>query len=620
MAITADTLRWHQSERMSDESDGGGQMSGTEIVSGQENQIFDDLSDVDRAAGDASIRKVYARVASPDADKYLDAGIVVWSPPADPDVSVLVFSTGDYYDERAAMKEKLESGISRGATWQGWLWGQHIAGQRAVTLWQRLSAKLPAIGQRMELVAWSGGAEQHSQVLWVTRVVSELVERNDTGGTYQVRSVVLELAEALRANYAGLEPQRMDPSAPATLVYDTRYNHGAVELVGVKPVALAAALGDYTVKVSGGLFQPLIPTALAETAIPDATPGGDAITLVPAADGTVSWTTTADAIGPGKALYLGGPVYPGTVSIGVSGSTLTDQGGAMLLAGSQIGTIDYSAGACLWAAGCPAYGTASKTVAYRPGAAPSRVADSAAQAVTVENRGYVWVMTLAPIPAPGTLRVAYRAENAWYVIAEDGGGSLRGADSSYGSGTLNFSTGTVTVTTGAMPDPESEILYTWGTPVAYTARGGDPVDAPVVRGTTAHPGVAPGTVEVEWTVGASTYTLTDNGSGALAGTGGSGEIVYATGAWWVRPTTVPPVGTEFAIAYDYGPPTVETFAGPTRNGEGNIPLTLAATPRAGSLQVEWPMELTDLADQWAIAEELIPPASRDPWSIIGGHW
>lgn len=609
MAITADTLRWHQSERMTDQADGGGQMSGTEIVSGQENRIFDDLSDVDRAAGDASIRKVYARVASQDADKYLDAGIVVWSPPADPDVSVLVFSTGDYYDERSDLKEKLESGISRGATWQGWLWGQHIAGQRAVTLWQRLSAKLPAVGQRMELVAWSGGVEQHSQVLWVTRVVTELVERVDASGSYQVRSVVLELAEALRQDYAGLEPQRIDPPAPATLIYDTRYNHGSVDLVGVKPLAQAAALGDYRVKVSGGLFSPLIPTALAETAIPDVTPGGDSATLVPAADGTIAWTTAADAVGPGKSLFLGGPVYPGTLSIGVSGSTLTDQGGALYLAGAQVGSIDYGAGVCVWSGSCPAYGTASKAIAYRPAARPSRVADTAAQAVTVENRGYVWVMTLAPIPAPGTLRVAYRAEAAWYELTDDGSGTLRGVDSSYGSGTLNFGTGTVTLTTGAMPDPESEIVYTWGTPVAYTARGGSAVDAPRIGGTTAHPGVAPGTFEVSWTVGAATYALTDDGSGALAGTGGTGRIAYASGEWWVRPSTVPALGTELDLSYEHGAPAVETFAGPVRDGNGTIALTLAVAPRAGSLQIEWPLELTDLADQWAMADEFVPASA-----------
>ena len=122
MAITVDTLKFFQAERMTDESDGGGQMTDNEIVSGADNQIFDDVSDVDRAAGDVSIRKVYAAVTSADTAKYLDAGVVIFAEPADPAASVLAFSTGDFYDERAALQNTLENTIVRGARWNGWLW------------------------------------------------------------------------------------------------------------------------------------------------------------------------------------------------------------------------------------------------------------------------------------------------------------------------------------------------------------------------------------------------------------------------------------------------------------------------------------------------------------------
>lgn len=138
MPITANDLRWYKSERMTDEDDGGGRMTGHEIVWGEENQVFDDISDVERAAGKVSLRKVYAAVASEDDAKYLDAGIVVLRPPADPDTSVVAFSTGDYYDERSDLATRLESQVVRGAVFAAWLWGDHIIGQRAVTLWNRL--------------------------------------------------------------------------------------------------------------------------------------------------------------------------------------------------------------------------------------------------------------------------------------------------------------------------------------------------------------------------------------------------------------------------------------------------------------------------------------------------
>lgn len=66
MTITVADLKFFQSERMTDNSDGGGQMTANEIESGEENQIFDDLSDVDRAAGDVSIRKIFGAVTSED--------------------------------------------------------------------------------------------------------------------------------------------------------------------------------------------------------------------------------------------------------------------------------------------------------------------------------------------------------------------------------------------------------------------------------------------------------------------------------------------------------------------------------------------------------------------------
>ena len=617
MAITADSLRWYQSERMTDEDDGGGQMTGNEIVPGIENQVFDDLSDVDRAAGDVSLRKVYAAVGSLDDDKYLDAGAVVMRHPADPDVSVTIFSTGDYYDERTQMQALLESSITRGALYTGWLWGDHIPGQRALTLWQRESYPLPSVGARIELIAMVSGVEDHSQVLWITRIVSELVERTDEQGTYRVRMLTLELAEALDGSYSGVEPQRYDPATNTngTKVYETRYNPEVVNLCGIRPLVAAADVGDYTVQIDS-LYAPLIPTALAESALADVNPGGDSEVLIRSSTGTVSFTTSTDTIKPGAALYLGCGCFPGTLSIVVSGSTITDTGGSLYLSGTDIGIIDYGNGICTWADSCPAYGATSKAVTFAPAAKPLRVADTASQAVTVENRGFVWVITLSPIPQPGSLRAAYRVNDAWYVLQDMGGGLLRGADSSYGSGSVNFSTGTVTLTTGALPDPDSEILYAWAVPINYIARGGDPVDAPKVTGQTVHPGVAPNSVTVEWTVGATTYTLADDGAGALTGTGGIGEINYSTGVWEVTPTTLPPLGTEFEITYDWGDPIEETYT-PARDGNGDVPLTLVNVPLAGTVEVEWEMALEDLEDQFALTEEFIP---WKPPAKIGGNW
>ena len=103
MTISVADLKFYQSERMTDNSDGGGQMTANEIVTGGTHQIFDGVTDTDRALGDVSIRKVYSAVTSANTDKYLDAGVALFKAPADPAVSVALFTTGDFYDERAAL-------------------------------------------------------------------------------------------------------------------------------------------------------------------------------------------------------------------------------------------------------------------------------------------------------------------------------------------------------------------------------------------------------------------------------------------------------------------------------------------------------------------------------------
>jgi hypothetical protein len=598
MAISVADLKFYASERMADNADSGGQMTDNEIVSGADNQIFDDVSDVDRAAGDVSLRKVYAAVTSADTDKYLDAGVVVFSPPADPAASVLAFSTGDFYDERADLKNELENTIVRGARWNGWLWGSHFTGQRAVTLWQRPEIELPSTGQRLVLVKRVNSVETAVQFLWVTRVTDTLRNQYDDKGAYSVREVVCEISEALEDDYTGLEPDREDPTigTGTTLVYDTRYNAGAVALYGIRPTVAESTSGDYSIQVDT-LYEYIIPTSLSETALADVNPGGDSPALIAGNDATINFTTTTQSIKPNVTLYCGTGIQPTTLSISVSGATITDDNGSAMLAGQEIGEIDYGNGLIVWNNSCPNYSTASKVVTFTPAARPLRVADTAANIVTVENRGYVWVMTLSPIPAPQTLRIAYRVNNKWYVLSDLGGGRLAGTDSSYGNAVLNFTTGTVMMTTGQLPDVNSEIIYTWGTPVNYTARGGDPVDAPVVRGQTAHAGVAPGTVVISWTVGATTYTLDDDpaADGNLTGTGGTGFIRYATGEWWVRPTTLPPVNTEFSLAYDYGDPVEETFSHPLREGDGTLLLTLNADPRPNTVEVEWNL-LTEIPE------------------------
>lgn len=593
MAITTEHVKIFQSERMTDNVDGGGRMTTNEIVSGLENQIFDDVTDVDRN-GDVSIRKGFVGITSPDTDKYLDAGVIVFKNPEDPAVSVVIFSTGDFYDTREALKNRLEQTISRGARWHGWLWGQHLKSQRAVVLWQRPEVELPSVGARLELVAKAGTTEQYSQFLWITRIQSQDRTIYDSNGSFPVVEVTCEISEPLDDDYIGTEPSRSDPSisTATSLIYDTRYNAEAVPLYGARKTVSDAGVADYSIQIDS-LYTNIVPTSLNESALPDVNPAGDSPTIIGGNDNAISFSTTTECVKPNVSLFCGTGIYPGTLSILVSSSTITDDNGKAMLGTLHIGDVDYGNGIVVWNDSCPNYAANGKTVNFRPAARPLQVSESAAQIVTAENQGFVWALTLSPIPTPGSLRISYRVANKWYVITDQGYGQLRGADSSYGSGQLNLSTGTATWTAGGMPDVNSEIIYSWNTPALYTSRGGSAIDAPVIRGQTSHGGVAPNTVTASWG-GANPGSLTDDGIGNLTGSGGEGKINYSTGEWWIRPTYLQAKGTEFTIDYDWGSPVEETFAHPLREPNSHLALSLANTNiMPGTVQIEWNVLILD---------------------------
>ena len=75
---------------MADVPEGGGAPSGVPIIDGTSNAILPDVSEMDRAIGRVSFRKVFGQVASSNADTYFGANMVVAEPPKDPRVSVTI--------------------------------------------------------------------------------------------------------------------------------------------------------------------------------------------------------------------------------------------------------------------------------------------------------------------------------------------------------------------------------------------------------------------------------------------------------------------------------------------------------------------------------------------------
>ena len=73
MAITALDIKMRQSQRLTDNPDGGGRMVQTEIVDGQLNNLFPDIGDEERTTGRSTLRKMFVHVDTPDTDVLKDA-------------------------------------------------------------------------------------------------------------------------------------------------------------------------------------------------------------------------------------------------------------------------------------------------------------------------------------------------------------------------------------------------------------------------------------------------------------------------------------------------------------------------------------------------------------------
>ncbi len=588
MPLTDQDIRIMAAEVLADTPTGGGRMSGVEVVDGQSNNLFDDIADLDRTMGNVSTRKVFPAVMSGDRQALYGSMVIVDQPPADPNVSVALFTTRDWADRRPAATSRMESYLARGPLYDGWLWDQHIAGQRALQILQPVDRDLPAVGSTIVLVKFPGQASEVSQFLRITRVTAQQRSFTASGcsGSFILNVVTVEISDALLFDALGGVPHCNRDTAVSgancklysTVVAD------AARYAGIARLAAPVSMGDLSVQLQS-IFGALVPSAQTEIPIADVKPNGDRALLIAAAGspaqinfGTVRWDI-------GQALFIGQGIVPGSLQIQLGAVTLTDRGGQLFAGTQAVGTVDYGNGIAYSTA--QPTNTAATVVTFTPAGQPVSNMMSAGWDVTAESRSGTLVFILQPIPTPGSLSIAYMAQGKWYVLRDDGSGALRGADSSFGSGTLNFTTGSVVVSFGALPDVGTTVLALWGTPALTLRRDGGTLKASVSL-QLAHGGVAPGTLSISW-VGNSgqTRTVTDNGAGNLTGDG-TGSIDYVRGTVLLAPTNLPPGGAVYTVTYQYGPPLEETFPNPAPDANGNVTVQLAnGNVLPGTVEVEW---------------------------------
>jgi hypothetical protein len=475
MPIQEQNIVFVESQVMDDVPEGGGAATGTVILGGLMNNVFEDISDLDRAYGRLNLRKIFLAIRTLSTDLYGGAKTVITALPTDDALGYTLFSSRDPFDTRAQAANRVEAYLYKGPLWTGYLYENHIVGMRAISIIQRVGSALPPIGKTLCLVQDEGLAGEQEQYVRVTKVETQEVIFNAGSQNPFTRWVVtLSLSDALRYDFIGHTPTSTETSinyTGKTRLRDTSVAD-ATNYYGAERLRTSASVGALTV-MAGSIFTKLVPSAQTETPL---------------------------------ANQLMAPNVTSTYSAGDRAVEVAQQ------------------------------------------------AHTLARTVTAENRRLNWVETILPIPTPGVLSVSFRAQGNWYELRDDGAGNLTAADPSIGAGTVSYTTGSVTVTLGALPDVDSQIMFAWASPVHYVVRAGATSavsPTPELVFTTAQSPVVPGSVTVHYTTGGLARTATDS-NGVISGTGiASGTINYATGEVRLRMDVLLDFGTSVAIDYTW---------------------------------------------------------------------
>lgn len=463
MTILETDIKLLKSAVMADTTDGGGAMTGTEIADGASNNIFPDTSELDRALGRVSMRKVFGVVQTDNTDSLLGTHAMLLDAPDDPLVGCLMMDATAWGDTRTEAQAKIEQYLVKGPRKYCRLFEDHYAGSLQIRLYIAGASNddFPAANDTIVLRRPSDSVEQYVRIRKTTRTAGSFtVSEGGTIITVYAQILTCDLSTELKYTFPGAPIARVlaNEATSYSSVYSTTSAVGA-KFYGVKPLAEAASTGDRLATVDGGIFGNLVPAATTPTALTDQ----DAYTNRSALTGTAAGQMVFQMLvynTVGTLQYLPTAVLPGTFSADMTPALVDDGAGNLVRNGATVGVIDYANGT-FYVTNSAGVVYANWTISYTPATAASGPVYSTDYTVTAVNQSLVYTNIFEPLPARGSFKLSYMAQGRWYDISDQGDGRLAGADSSYGSGSISYATGSVSFTLGALPDVGSALVATW---------------------------------------------------------------------------------------------------------------------------------------------------------------
>ncbi len=599
MTILSTDIKLRESERMTDTEDGGGRRTLNPIADGVAGNIFPKVSRLDSVYGRVNLRKVYGHVDTATVDTYAGAHLVITDAPDNDRIHVTAFSTASEYDNRTSARDRIESYVIAGPESRMRLYGRQLMGAQALLAYQREEDPLPEIGEVYAVTNESAGVTIAQQFVAIQDIDQEVRVFTDGSGDFRRRVVTLTIGAPLRYEFTGADtPNRYTGTSSTGRLRSTTVAD-ASRYFGIQPLSAVAHMGDLTLDVHS-VYTPIVPTTQRETALSlagiagarnFASAGVKTPFMIGLLTGAYAQFTCPQRAKPGsvkvRTVWIsGGALY---------GVEVTDNGAGVFPATGQgsgvaSGTINYETGAIyVTIAGGPNPLSFRFEVAYTPLVEVSQASHTAAIEVTLATRGTVYTPVLGPLPASGTTMVDYRALGKWYRLTDDGTGKLVGGDAAYGTGTVNYVTGGVIITLGALPDVGSSVLLSWGSPAHYEIKTNDAGTSARFVTTLPDVPVKRATAVVSYFLNGVATTATANLQGIITGTNSvtgtvhhtTGEVVLNFGA------KLPDSGTNVSVAYQQ---VVGATSGdvPTASGTfpARTPTVLAGFPfQAGSLSV-----------------------------------
>lgn len=601
MTIQPQDIKLLESQRLTDNEDGGGRATGNQVVSGDVNNLFEDISRIDRTTGDVALRKVFVGVHTDNVDRYLGAHVILTDAPADEHVSAVLFNTESQTDQRSDAQDRIESYVVKSTTAPFYPLGNQLVGQRSLLLFQRDEERIPEVGEVFVIYNETTGDEQYiraTKVTYQNRVFftdfhGSLIELNR-------REVVMELAGPLEMSYPGGEPDATGVTGfnnikPAKFL-STQVADSA-RYFGVKKLSADVLTGSLEVKVPT-VYENIVPSATSETPLADQDSNLGRLSVVQTGPSEIGLSWIQGTLVSGWAhFYIGGSVLPGSVRFSAADNTIHDNGdGTMTIVSGtwhNKAEIDYESGTIRLQSVNAAPSTTLPSLYYTPAAPKSGRIYSSFINVTIQNRQYNYTLNLADAPPhPGSLVVEYMALGKWVQLRDNGAGSLIGQ----GSGTINYVTGSVIITTAALPDADTPIVYSFLSQefIRVDMRTSlEVTPKKKINGfleISAGKQILKGSVTFTWTGSNGAKTATDE-AGKFAGDA-EGRINYITGEYELSMDYFPIVASEMNVEYEEATALTGTFTytppPPPPDDEPEVIDTTVPTGNQGNISIGMP--------------------------------